>query len=83
MAANGELVTEVPATAEDGQPVRLRIVARGSAYDFYQSTPEEEWVPIATDQDGTILSTRAAGGFVGAVFGVYAISDQGVSHPRE
>ena len=33
-----------------------------------------EWRNLGGDQDGRLLSTRTAGGFVGAVFGLYAVT---------
>jgi len=70
----GETIAEVPVRTEDNTPVSLKIVARGPLYDFYYSDINGDWHPVALDQDGTILSTRVAGGFVGAVFGMYAES---------
>jgi xylan 1,4-beta-xylosidase len=70
----GETIAEVPVRTEDNTPVSLKIVARGPLYDFYYSDVTGDWHPVALDQDGTTLSTRAAGGFVGAVFGMYAES---------
>ena len=55
-------------------PVGLRIAARGGAYDFFYAAREGAWRPLAQGVDGTILSTDVAGGFVGAVFGVHAVS---------
>jgi len=76
MPPNGNIVTEQAVLAPAGEPVRLRIVARGDLYDFYQGAPNsDDWQAVALDQDGTILSTRAAGGFVGAVLGMYARSE--------
>lgn len=68
----GELVTEVAAASGDGEALKLRIVARGPELDFYQSGPEGDWQSVALGQDGSILSTDKAGGFVGTLFGVYA-----------
>ena len=70
----GETVAEAPVLSDGDAPVSLKIVARGALYDFYQAGGSGDWQPVALDQDGTILSTRAAGGFVGAVFGMYAES---------
>jgi alpha-N-arabinofuranosidase len=53
-------------------PVELRINARGAGYDFSWSTDGRHWHRLATGADGTILSTKKSGGFVGAVFGLYA-----------
>lgn len=55
-------------------PVRLRIVARADRYDFLYSQAEDGWTTLMAEADGTLLSTRTAGGFVGVVFGPYARS---------
>ncbi len=62
--------TRVPAPA--GSPVKLRIEARGGEYDFSYSTGDSDWQALATDVDGSILSTQTAGGFIGSVFGLFA-----------
>jgi alpha-N-arabinofuranosidase len=53
-------------------PVRLRIEAHGPSYDFSWSADGRRWRKLLKGADGTILSTKKAGGFVGAVFGLYA-----------
>lgn len=58
-----------------GRRVWLRAEAEGATYRFSYATREGAWRPIGGAQDGTILSTRTAGGFVGAVFGLYAYGD--------
>ncbi len=64
----------VVATAPfSGKAAELRITARKDAYDFaFRGPGNEDWTVIATGLDGKILSTRVAGGFVGATFGLYA-----------
>jgi len=52
--------------------VELRIAARGASYDFDWSNDGRHWHRLVSGADGTILSTKRAGGFVGAVFGLYA-----------
>lgn len=52
--------------------IELRIRAHGASYDFEWSTHAGHWRRLATGVDGTILSTKRAGGFVGSVFGMYA-----------
>jgi alpha-N-arabinofuranosidase len=52
--------------------VYLRIDARGGRYDFWYGTRENEWTPLITNADGTVLSTQVAGGFVGTMLGLYA-----------
>ena len=66
------VIARAPITAPAGAPVRLRITARGGAYDFAYAVKPGAWTTLKADADGTILSTKTAGGFVGAVLGVYA-----------
>lgn len=67
----GRVVASVPLRA-DGTAVRLKIAAHGGRYDFLYAPGDGEWRPLLEGADGTILSTKGAGGFVGAVFGLYA-----------
>lgn len=53
---------------------RLRIVARADLYDFGYAEEAGDWKTLVADVDGTLLSTRTAGGFVGVVFGPHARS---------
>lgn len=53
-------------------PVGLRIAANGGSYDFRWNTDGRRWHTLVRAADGTVLSTKRSGGFVGAVFGVYA-----------
>jgi alpha-N-arabinofuranosidase len=71
---NSGIAEEVLATAPlpSAAPVELRIAARGAAYDFSWSGDGRSWHSLIRDADGTVLSTKKAGGFVGAVFGLYA-----------
>jgi xylan 1,4-beta-xylosidase len=76
---NAEIVVaSQPLATRPGAPVYLKIVARGGRYDFYYSTSANSWTPLQLGADGTILSTKLAGGFssnfVGAMFGMYAYS---------
>ena len=52
--------------------VYLRITARRGAYDFSYATSPDRWTPLVSNADGTILSTKTAGGFVGTLFALYA-----------
>ena len=58
--------------AAAGQPLQLRIRAEGARYAFDYAAGDGQWRTLAADIDGTLLSTAVAGGFTGAVFGVYA-----------
>ena len=68
----GTVLRELPLPIAAGAPVRLRIAARAGAYDFSWSLDGTTWRTIERNADGTILSTKHAGGFVGAVIGLHA-----------
>jgi len=80
--------TETVATAElsdsaeqikvDGRATRiqLRITAHERDYSFYfDDAGAKGWKPLKEHEDGSILSTDVAGGFVGAMVGPYARAD--------
>jgi xylan 1,4-beta-xylosidase len=69
--AAGVVIASAPIAAG---PVRFRIEAKGGRYSFAYAGPSGPWRPLRTEEDGTILSTKTAGGFVGAVLGLYARS---------
>ena len=69
---NGDIAASAPVELVPGAPLYLKIDARGGLYDFYYGTKAGEWTPLLRDADGTILSTKTAGGFVGTMFGMYA-----------
>jgi len=82
----GQYVVRLERQANDGRPaeivcecpvaqgrVELRISARGAEYSFAFSADGKSWTSLG-QLDGTILSTRHTGGFVGAYVGLYAIS---------
>ena len=55
--------------------IYLLVEADGQCYRFGYAYSAEEWVSLAEQVDGTLLSTDVAGGFVGAYIGLYATSD--------
>jgi alpha-N-arabinofuranosidase len=71
-AAGGVEVASAPVTLKTGAPVWLKITARGGLYDFSYALAPGQWRTLKAGEDGTILSTKTAGGFVGALLGVYA-----------
>jgi len=73
--ADGIVLASAPLPLPPSAPVELRIEARGASYNFSWSADGRSWLNLRTGADGTILSTKKAGGFVGAVFGVYAHDD--------
>ncbi|HEV7609254.1 MAG TPA: glycoside hydrolase family 43 protein [Steroidobacteraceae bacterium] len=65
----GESVAKVlPAVS---QSVRLKITANGGKYSFYYDAGQG-WKAMRENDDGSILSTEVAGGFVGTVLGPFA-----------
>ncbi len=64
--ARAEVSAPVPAQ------VYLRIEARGRLYSFSYAARPDEWRMLKDDEDGAILSTAVAGGFVGAYVGLHA-----------
>lgn len=70
----GTVLQQVELPVPPGSPVQLRIDARGAEYDFSWSADGKTWNALAQGADGTILSTKRAGGFVGAVFGLHAFT---------
>lgn len=73
---DGTVLASVPQADARAQ---VQIRARGGRYDFsYRpASGQGEWTPLLADADGTILSTKVAGGFVGAMIGLYAHSASG------
>jgi alpha-N-arabinofuranosidase len=69
--ADSVLASE-PLSGPPSGPVYLRIRARDGHYDFFYATEPDAWKPLLQNADGTILSTKVAGGFVGTMFGMYA-----------
>jgi alpha-N-arabinofuranosidase len=69
--AGGKVVASAPLPSSGA--VSLRIAARKGEYDFLYATGGG-WQALRRGEDGTILSTKTAGGFVGAVFGLHAVA---------
>ncbi|MDQ6470856.1 glycoside hydrolase family 43 protein [Flavobacterium sp. LHD-80] len=56
--------------------VFVKIEGNGRLYSFYFKTKEKEkWDLLIKDVDGSILSTKEAGGFVGTYLAMYASSE--------
>jgi xylan 1,4-beta-xylosidase len=65
--------TELPDTAH----LKLKISGNVREYSFYFDADGSGWKPLKEGDDGSILSTDVAGGFVGTVVGPYARSEPG------
>ena len=68
------VLASAPVTPRATDPVFLEIRARDGRYDFRYATEPNAWKMLMADADGTVLSTRVAGGFVGTMLGMYAYS---------
>jgi alpha-N-arabinofuranosidase len=69
---DGRKVASAPLGSASKAPVQLRIRARGGSYDFEYASRPGKWRVLRSGEDGKILSTKTAGGFVGVVFGLHA-----------
>lgn len=68
--ATVETVAELRVPRSDR--LKLKIAGNGGEYSFFYDTNDQGWQTLKAADDGTILSTEVAGGFVGAVVGPYA-----------
>jgi xylan 1,4-beta-xylosidase len=68
------VLASAPLAARPDETVYLKVDARGGRYDFSYARRPGAWRSLARDVDGTFLSTRVAGGFVGTMLGPYARS---------
>lgn len=68
---------EVASAPISNDKVKLKVNGNGKYYSFYY-LPEgsEDWVLLADNVDASNLSTNKSGGFIGAVIGLYAHSDE-------
>ena len=70
------VLAEAPLKGKNkNKPLYLKIAFKADKYAFYYATKEGDWVLVADNIDGTFLSTRTAGGFVGVNLGIYATSE--------
>ena len=58
----------------DSKGVYLKIEANGNSYSFFYGISSEVWHPVKENLDARFLSTKIAGGFVGAFYALYATS---------
>ena len=59
-------------TVKETLPIRLQVKAVGDQYTFSYSEDGTTFQPITDPVSGDILSTNVAGGFTGAMIGLYA-----------
>ena len=68
-----ELLAEIPISAPN-KPLGLRISSAGDTYSFYVSEDFKSWKTLQEKVDAKFLSTKAAGSFIGCLYGMYATS---------
>lgn len=61
--------------SEARQPLRLKVEGRGRRYDFLYAVGDGPWQTLAKGVDAANLSTARSGGFIGAMIGLYATTD--------
>jgi xylan 1,4-beta-xylosidase len=66
------VATVAKTVAESGGSLRLRIAGNAGSYSFFYDPSGNGWKTLRENDDGTILSTDVAGGFVGTMIGPYA-----------
>ena len=54
--------------------IMFKVEGAGAQYRFFYRSGNEDWKQLGGVQDGTILSTKKAGGFVGTFVGMFARS---------
>ncbi len=73
--ADGTVLAETQLSKKESkQPLLLKVAFDGGKYNFFYATKEGDWKLLRDNVDGTYLSTRKAGGFVGTTIGMYATS---------
>lgn len=69
---NGESKIIASSKVDIKKPVRLQVKATGDSYEFSYSVNGTDFENVGGPVSGDILSTNVAGGFTGALVGLYA-----------
>ncbi|MGO9949977.1 MAG: glycoside hydrolase family 43 protein [Steroidobacteraceae bacterium] len=70
--AEGRIIAAAPYRGAPGAPVRLRVSARGAAYDFAYAIGRGPWIQLLANADGRMLASELTNLFTGTMIGVYA-----------
>ena len=73
-SANQEFSRTELTSYKDGQMVSLKMTILEDVMSCEYSFDEKSWTQAGGELDGKILSTKEAGGYIGAYFGLYAYS---------
>jgi xylan 1,4-beta-xylosidase len=68
----GHIIASAAYTGATGGSIRLRISARGAAYDFSYAIADSAWHDLLLNADGRILASESTNKFTGTLIGVYA-----------
>jgi alpha-N-arabinofuranosidase len=66
------VATAIVTAAEPAPTLSMKISGDERSYSFYYDADGKGWTALRLNDDGRILSTEVAGGFVGAVVGLHA-----------
>jgi xylan 1,4-beta-xylosidase len=69
-----ELLESKEISINSNNTVKLKIASNGNTCEFYYAAGDGKWQLLKNNVDGTFLSTRNAGGFVGTMIAMYATS---------
>ena len=70
---NGQTPEVVSAASiPETKRIELRLTGEDKVLAFAYALKPGEWRTLVSDADATVITTQAAGGFVGAVVGVHA-----------
>jgi xylan 1,4-beta-xylosidase len=71
---NMKLLTTQELKGSTAGTLQLKITGKNDQYSFYYSDASGKWQTLKEGVDGKFLSTKEAGGFVGATIALYATS---------
>jgi len=73
---HGKILKETPIDIDPGSLIYLRVDVRGPVIDFSWSMDNKHYDSLYAGANARTLSTMRAGGFTGAMIGMYAETDQ-------
>jgi alpha-N-arabinofuranosidase len=71
---NMEIIAERKLNISHNKRIYFKVSIEGKDIKFYHSEKQDEWINLADKVDGTFLSVKNTGGFVGTVIALYATS---------
>ena len=72
--AKGSSTSIASVKIEDATPIKLQDKAEDNNYTFREATGKDEPMKLGETVSVDVLSTNVAGGFTGAMIGLYATS---------